>query len=48
MAHIGLRIDDDLLDRVDEQLDYGDSRSEWIREAIRQRLNQVEDETDTP
>lgn len=28
----------DLLDEVNSQLSYGDSRAEWIREAIRQRL----------
>jgi len=28
-----------LRDEIDGQLEYGDSRSEWIREAIRQRLD---------
>ena len=27
-----------LNDTIEEQLDYGDSKSAWIREAIRQRL----------
>ena len=31
-----------LVDQVDEQLSYGDSRAEWIREAIRQRLEREE------
>lgn len=29
---------DELLEEIDERLDYGDSRAEWIREACRQRL----------
>jgi len=29
----------DLLDEVDGKLGYGDSRSAWIREAMRQRLD---------
>ena len=27
-----------LRDEIDAQLEYGDSRSEWIREAIREKL----------
>jgi Arc/MetJ-type ribon-helix-helix transcriptional regulator len=27
------------LDDIETRLEYGDSRSEWIREAIRQRLD---------
>ena len=27
------------VDDIDESLDYGDSRSAWIREAVRQRLD---------
>lgn len=27
-----------LVDQIDDELDYGDSRAEWIREAVRQRL----------
>jgi len=30
----------ELNDAIHEHLVYGDSKSEWIREAIRQRLNQ--------
>ena len=33
----------ELRDEIDKQLEYGDSRSEWIREAIRQRLERVEE-----
>ena len=29
---------DDLLERIDRELQYGDSRAEWIRQAIRDRL----------
>ena len=29
---------DDLLESIDGQLDYGDSRANWIREACKQRL----------
>lgn len=29
---------DDVLSRVDDRLDYGDSRSDWIREAMKLRL----------
>jgi len=30
----------ELDDAIKDHLNYGDSKSEWIREAIRQRLNQ--------
>jgi len=30
----------ELDDAIKDHLSYGDSKSEWIREAIRQRLNQ--------
>lgn len=29
---------EDLLEMVDAQLDYGDARAAWIREAVRDRL----------
>jgi Arc/MetJ-type ribon-helix-helix transcriptional regulator len=29
----------DLEDAIEEQLGYGDSKSEWIREACRQRID---------
>jgi len=38
MEDITVFVDADVLDRIEDQLDYGDSRSEWVREAIRQRL----------
>lgn len=28
----------DLVEEIDDQLGYGDSRAAWIREAVRQRL----------
>lgn len=39
-------MDDDLLDAIDSQLDYGDSRAAWIREAVRQRLERETDESE--
>ena len=33
----------ELRDEIDKQLEYGDSRSEWIRQAIRQRLERVDE-----
>ena len=32
-------MESDLVDQIDAELTYGDSRSAWIREAVRQRLN---------
>lgn len=34
----------DMADQIDEQLDYGDSRAGWIREAVRQRLEREAEE----
>lgn len=31
-----------LVEQLDGQLGYGDSRAEWIRKAVRQRLERVE------
>jgi len=39
MEDITVFVDADVLDAIEGRLDYGDSRSEWVREAIRQRLN---------
>ncbi|MFC4549356.1 MULTISPECIES: ribbon-helix-helix domain-containing protein [Halorussus] len=30
----------DMVEKIDGQLGYGDSRAAWIREAVRQRLEQ--------
>lgn len=38
MARITISIPDDLKEAVEEELEYGDSRSEWIQVAIEQRL----------
>jgi metal-responsive CopG/Arc/MetJ family transcriptional regulator len=37
-TRITISIPDDLADEVDSQLSYGDSRSAWIEQAIRERL----------
>lgn len=38
MVRITISIPGDLKEEVDDHLDYGDSRSEWIKVAIEQRL----------
>lgn len=38
----------ELDDQIKSQLDYGDSRAEWIREAIRQRLEREGVEVEEP
>jgi metal-responsive CopG/Arc/MetJ family transcriptional regulator len=40
MAQITLRVPDDLLDRIDGATDEETSRSEWLREAARDRLDE--------
>jgi metal-responsive CopG/Arc/MetJ family transcriptional regulator len=40
MAQITLRVPDDLLDRIDAATDEETSRSEWLRNAARERLDQ--------
>ena len=37
----------DLEDALEEQLDYGDSKSDWVREAIERRLERECDTNDT-
>lgn len=39
---LGVRISPELMDRMEEQLEYGDTKSGWVREAIRQRLEKIE------
>ena len=34
-----------LVDEIDGELTYGDSRSEWIRDAVREKLARDRDET---
>jgi metal-responsive CopG/Arc/MetJ family transcriptional regulator len=36
-----------LVDETDSELTYGDSRSEWIRNAIREKLAREEAEAET-
>jgi len=38
MDDVTVFLDDGVVDAIEGQLDYGDSRSEWIREAVQQRL----------
>ena len=49
MARPSFSVDDELLDRVDERLSYGDARSAWLRDAIKMKLEVCEefDKTDT-
>lgn len=39
-------MDDSLIEQIDSQLEYGDSRAAWIREACRERLRREVGETD--
>ena len=39
LAKIIIALPQDLLDQIDQARPAGQPRSEWIREAIRQRLN---------
>jgi len=36
-------MDQDLLDELDSTLEYGDSRSGWVRDAIRMKLAVLEE-----
>lgn len=38
VERITVSLPPELAEQINEQLDYGDSRSEWIREAIKLRL----------
>jgi metal-responsive CopG/Arc/MetJ family transcriptional regulator len=40
MANPSISIPDEMLAEVDERLGYGDSRSAYIREALRKRLDE--------
>lgn len=42
VERITISLDDDLAGRIDEQLDYGDNRSELLREWIREGLEREE------
>lgn len=43
VERITVSMDEDLYEQIMEELEYGDSRSEWVREAIEMRFG-VEDE----
>lgn len=45
MARITISLPDDMEQRINEQLDYGDNRSEWIRDAIAEKLDRAESPT---
>jgi Arc/MetJ-type ribon-helix-helix transcriptional regulator len=38
MREITVSMPDEQVEAIEERLEYGDSRSEWIRQAIDQRL----------
>lgn len=44
---ITISVPDDLAEEINDQLSYGDNRSEWIREAIEQRLSAANEPTET-
>ena len=33
----------DMVNDIDSHLEYGDSRSQWIREAVQQRLDRLDE-----
>lgn len=43
---VSFRVDDELVEEIESQLEYGDSKSDWIREAIRLRLKAEEPDGD--
>jgi Arc/MetJ-type ribon-helix-helix transcriptional regulator len=40
---IGVKVEPEMKEAIEDQLEYGDTMSEWVREAIRQRLEQESD-----
>ena len=36
---ITISLSEDLVEEINGKLEYGDSRSEWVREAIEERLD---------
>jgi len=46
--YIGVRVDEETKDRIEEQLEYGDSLSGWVREAIDERLARQEADEGNP
>jgi len=45
-SRLSTTIPEDLDERLEEILDYGDSKAAWVREAIRQRLRRECDTDD--
>ena len=37
---VTISLSEDLVEEINGKLEYGDSRSEWVREAIEERLDQ--------
>lgn len=37
---IGVRVDPETADLIEDQLGYGDSKSGWVREAIERRIKE--------
>lgn len=43
---IGISIEEETVEEIDSLLEYGDSRSAWIRDAIQERLDRLEKNTE--
>lgn len=46
MGQVAFRMDDDLIDRIDDELEYGDTRTDWFHEAALihlELLNEVDE-----
>jgi metal-responsive CopG/Arc/MetJ family transcriptional regulator len=41
---ISVSVSEELVERVNDQLEYGDSRSEWVEEAIAEKLEREQHE----
>lgn len=39
---LAVRVSPEMMDRIEQQLEYGDTKSGWVRETIQQRLEQIE------
>jgi hypothetical protein len=43
MERINVYVSEGLVERIEDQLEYADSRSQWIRQACRERLMNNDD-----
>lgn len=43
-TRISISLPDEMVEDINEQLEYGDSRSKWVREAIELRFQQQQQE----